>query len=56
MVEYALQDTHKPIGVSAYKVTESLPKRLKGSLPTIQDLEAELQSKQPNRIELKSRK
>ena len=42
IVEYALRDTHKPIGVSAYKLTKSLPSRLKGSLPTIKELETEL--------------
>jgi len=40
--EYALRDTQKPIGVSAYRLTEQLPERLKGSLPTVEQLEAEL--------------
>lgn len=42
VVEYALRDTHKPIGVSAYRITQRLPQRLKGSLPTVEQLEAEL--------------
>lgn len=42
IVEYALRDLSKPIGVSAYEWTQSLPESLKGSLPTIEDLEAEL--------------
>ncbi len=42
IVEYALRDTNKPMGVSTYQLTESLPKQLKGSLPTIEELEAEL--------------
>ena len=42
--EYALRDMGKPIGVSAYKLTGSLPAKLKGSLPTIGDLEAQLLS------------
>lgn len=42
IVEYALRDLSKPIGVSAYPLTQSLPDSLKGSLPTIEDLEAEL--------------
>lgn len=42
IAEYALSDTHKPIGVSAYKLTKALPENLKGTLPTIKDLEAEL--------------
>jgi predicted nuclease of restriction endonuclease-like (RecB) superfamily len=42
IAEYALRDTHKPIGVSAFTLTKALPKKLKGTLPTIKDLEAEL--------------
>jgi predicted nuclease of restriction endonuclease-like (RecB) superfamily len=41
-VEYALRDTRKPIGVSKYKLTASLPKTLESSLPTIAQLEKEL--------------
>jgi len=42
VVEYALRDTRKPIGVSGYKLTEALPKKLQGKLPTIEELEKEL--------------
>ncbi|OGV96851.1 MAG: hypothetical protein A2Z59_03645 [Nitrospinae bacterium RIFCSPLOWO2_02_39_17] len=42
IVEYTLRDTRKPIGVSGYKLTESLPKNLKGSLPSIKELEESL--------------
>jgi hypothetical protein len=42
IAEYALRDTHKLVGVSAYKLTRALPKKLKGTLPTIRDLETEL--------------
>jgi predicted nuclease of restriction endonuclease-like (RecB) superfamily len=41
-VEYALRDTRKPIGVSEYRLTKALPKDLKSSLPTIEQLEKEL--------------
>ena len=43
-VEYALRDIHKPMGVAEYetKIMESLPKDLKGSLPTVEEFEAEL--------------
>jgi predicted nuclease of restriction endonuclease-like (RecB) superfamily len=43
-VEYALRDVRKPIGVAQWqtKLVESLPKKLKGSLPTIAEIEAEL--------------
>ena len=42
IVEYALRDTSKPIGVSAYRLMEKLPAKLKGSLPTVAQLEAGL--------------
>ena len=42
VAEYALRDLRKPVGVSEYRITEALPKRLRGSLPTIEELEAEL--------------
>ena len=41
-VEYALQDIHKPIGVSEYKLAKLLPKKLRSSLPSIKELEEEL--------------
>lgn len=44
VAEYALSDIHKPIGVSEYKLTHKLPKKLKSSLPTIEEIEAELSS------------
>ena len=48
IAEYALRDIHKPIGVAGWetKLVESLPKNLRGSLPTIEELEAEL-SREP---------
>lgn len=42
IAEYALRDTRKPIGVSGYKLTETLPKSLKGELPSIKELETSL--------------
>jgi predicted nuclease of restriction endonuclease-like (RecB) superfamily len=42
IVEYALRDTNKPIGVAEYQLTVLLPESLRGSLPTIEELEAEL--------------
>ncbi len=41
VAEYALSDIHKPIGVSEYKLSHSLPKKLKSSLPTIEEIEKE---------------
>ena len=43
VAEYALSDIHKPMGVSKYELTQSLPEELKSSLPTIEQIEAELQ-------------
>lgn len=44
IVEYALSDISKPIGVAEYetKILSSLPDNLKGSLPTIEEIEEEL--------------
>ncbi|MFS8118625.1 MAG: PDDEXK nuclease domain-containing protein, partial [Microcoleus sp.] len=44
IVEYALRDMNKPIGVSTYQLREALPKQLQGSLPTVEQLEAELEA------------
>jgi hypothetical protein len=46
VVEYALRDVQKPIGVAEWetKIVTSLPASLKGSLPTVEELEAELSS------------
>lgn len=43
-VEYALRDVAKPIGVAEWKtrLVDSLPKKLHGALPTIEQLEREL--------------
>lgn len=40
--EYALRDIKKPIGISEYHLSKVLPKKLQTSLPTIEELEAEL--------------
>ena len=39
IAEYALRDMNKPIGVSAYQLQDALPEQMKGSLPTIEELE-----------------
>jgi len=33
LVEYALHDASKPIGVATYEITRTLPKELNGQLP-----------------------
>lgn len=42
VAEYALRDMAKPMGIAEHQLTEALPERLKGQLPTIEELEAEL--------------
>lgn len=42
IAEYALRGMNKAIGVSEYQLTRYLPKKLKGSLPTIEEIEKEL--------------
>lgn len=44
VAEYALRDVHKPIGVADWeaRLAASLPQELRGSLPTVEELEREL--------------
>lgn len=42
IVEYALRDAKKPIGVSEYQLTRSLPQPLQGQLPSAEALKAEI--------------
>ena len=46
VVEYALKDVHKPIGVSEYIITKNLPDEFKSSLPSIEEIEAELSGRE----------
>jgi len=41
-VEYTLKNVDTPIGVSEYKIGETLPENIKSALPTIEEIEAEL--------------
>lgn len=45
IAEYALRDINKPMGVAGYETAllEKLPKNLKSSLPSIEEIEAELE-------------
>ena len=43
VVEYALNRVDSPIGVSEYTITKNLPDELKDTLPTIEEIEAELE-------------
>ena len=42
IAEYALKDISKPVGISEYRLLESIPEDLQGSLPFIEQIEAEL--------------
>lgn len=42
VAEYSLRGISKPIGVAQYELTQSVPDKLKGSLPTIEQIEKEL--------------
>jgi predicted nuclease of restriction endonuclease-like (RecB) superfamily len=45
-VEFALRDMNKPMGVSEYTLVETLPDNLKGALPTVEEIEQDLQQLQ----------
>lgn len=64
VAEYALRDINKPIGVADYqaKILEKLPKDLKSSLPSVKEIEDELEKqeimsgKQKSSVIIKSKK
>ena len=52
IVEYALKDSTKPIGIATYSITGTLPEKYKMQLPYTEAIAAKLS----NLIELSSRK
>jgi predicted nuclease of restriction endonuclease-like (RecB) superfamily len=42
IAEYALRNINAPIGISEYSLSKALPKEFKSSLPTIEEIEKEL--------------
>ena len=42
MAQYALEGTSQPIGISEYELSSLIPEGLRSSLPTIEEIEAEL--------------
>lgn len=42
IAEYALHSSNAPIGISEYELTKAIPEKLKTCLPTIQEIENEL--------------
>jgi predicted nuclease of restriction endonuclease-like (RecB) superfamily len=51
MVEYALRDLNKPIGVAQWEtsIVKSLPRELVGILPSVEEIEAELSAAEEER-------
>lgn len=47
VAEYALKGVKKAIGVSEYRLTRALPAKFKSSLPSIEEIEAELSTTKP---------
>jgi predicted nuclease of restriction endonuclease-like (RecB) superfamily len=47
LAEYALRDMDKPIGVSGFELTRALPETMQSSLPSIEDIERELEGDAP---------
>lgn len=48
LAEYALRGIDKPIGIASYELTRALPAALQSVLPSIESIEAELSSLQPD--------
>ncbi|MDR1484403.1 MAG: PDDEXK nuclease domain-containing protein [Planctomycetaceae bacterium] len=44
IVEYSLSDIHKPVGVSSYELSKIIPLEFQSSLPSIEEIEAELEN------------
>lgn len=42
LARYALESSTKPLGISSYELSKIIPKNLKSSLPSIEDLESNL--------------
>lgn len=42
LAQYAVEGSSQPIGISEYELSKLMPEELRGSLPTIEEIEAEL--------------
>ena len=40
--QYALESTSQPLGISSYELSKLIPEEFRGSMPTIEEIEAEL--------------
>ena len=43
--EYALKDINKPIEISEYDLIKAIPENLKSNLPTVEEIESEMEEK-----------
>jgi predicted nuclease of restriction endonuclease-like (RecB) superfamily len=43
VAEYALRDSSKPIGIAEYTLANKLPNDIRGELPTVEELEAQME-------------
>ncbi len=48
VAEYALRDSNKPIGIAEYQLNKMLPEEIKGELPSVEELEKELEREVKN--------
>lgn len=48
--QYALESTSQPLGVSSYELSKLIPEDFKGSMPTIEEIEAELSDNEEGRL------
>jgi len=53
VIKYSLKSIGTPIGVADYELRKSLPKKLAKQMPTIEELEEQLEAK-PSQISLNS--
>jgi len=42
IAEYTLRDIRKPMGVATFTLADALPEEIRGELPTIEEIEAQL--------------
>ncbi|MEO0348495.1 MAG: PDDEXK nuclease domain-containing protein [Cyanobacteria bacterium P01_A01_bin.15] len=47
VAEYSLRDVNKPISVATHRLGRELPANLQGTLPTVEELEQQLENAQP---------
>ena len=40
--QYALESTIQPLGISCYELSKLIPEEFRGSMPTIEEIEVEL--------------